>query len=232
LKFVREELSRRDISPGEKLVHIADRATYTFRLSPHVAVSRRLMVQLTAPPQLFRGLRDLVVRKATLEDLQPLATIDDTDAALVRARFARADLAFVGESEGEVLCHTWFHRGPSPFEEDREVAAAWALDGSTFWSYNGAATVEARSSGVFVKVFQVALRELFLEHGASRVQGFILDTNRISLLMHERMGFAVLGSFSTVALPGVRWHRWAGDGTVRQWLEPRTGGDPLWLPPR
>jgi hypothetical protein len=232
LKFVREELARRDISPGEKLVHVADRATRALRIEPHVTVSRRLLVQLTTPPQLFRGLRDLVVRRGTLEDLRPLATIDDTDPDLVRARFARGDFAYVGESDGELLCHTWFHRGPSPFEEDRTAAAAWALDGSSFWSYNGAAAVAARSSGVFVKVFQVSLREIFLEHGASRVLGFILDQNRQSLIMHERMGFTVLGAFSTVAVPGVRWHRWAGDGTARHWLAPRPGGEPLWLPPR
>ena len=231
LQFVRDELRRDDASLGEKLLHVADRASRALRLAPHVSVNRRIFVQIEKPPAVTRGLRDLVIRHGTLADLEPLATIDDTDRALVRDRFARGDLAYVGELDGAILCHTWFHRGPTPFEEDREHAAAWGLDADTYWSYNGAATTAARSSGVFVKMFQIALQELFGTYAAVQVQGFIRDDNQQSLIMHDRLGFSAPGALSTVVLPFARWHRWEGGGSTRQWITRGANGEIVWLPP-
>lgn len=229
LATLRGELLRDDASPGEKALHVAERVTA--RLRPHVAVSRRLVFELTSPPTVNRNLRDLIVRRGREEDLAPLAGIDDTAPSLVRERFARGDLAYVAALDDEILSHTWFHRGPTPFSEDRIHCADWALEPSMFWSYNGAATPEARSSGIFVKMFQTALRELFVEHGATRVQGFIRDSNTQSVMMHERMGWTRLGVISTVAVPGWKWLRWDGSGVTRQWLVPRASEFALRMPP-
>jgi hypothetical protein len=230
LRNLSDEL-RRDAPLAERLVHVGDRLTNALHLAPHVRVSRRIVFEITAAPPQFRGMRDLVVRRGDARDLRALATIDDTDPELVLERFARGDFAYVGQLGDAILCHTWFHRGPQPFSEDRYACADWALDADTFWSYNGAAAATARSSGVFVKLFQQALRELFTDHGAKRVQGFIHDTNRPSITLHERMGFQRLGTLSTVALPGVKLLRWEGDGITRHFLARRDGDFALHLPP-
>jgi L-amino acid N-acyltransferase YncA len=91
--------------------------------------------------------------------------------------------------------------------------------------------VDARASGVFVKLFQEALRDVFEVQGAKRVQGFIRDTNDRSLTMHERMGFSTLGAMVTVAVGGVKWLHWRGGGRTRQWLLPRNSVRALSLPP-
>lgn len=225
------ELRRSDNGPADKLLRIGQRGVGALGLGDNVRVTRRVIVELATPPKQFRGLRDLVVRRGSAADLDALATIDDTDPALVRARLARGDLAYVGELAGRVLCHTWFHRGPTSFDEDRAAAALWELDASTAWSFNGAACTDARTSGVFVKLFQTALGEMFEVHGMRRVQGYIHDTNHGSLAMHKRMGFTFLGTLVAVAVPGVKWLRWDGAGSTRQWVVRRAGDLALAFPP-
>jgi hypothetical protein len=216
-------------SRADALVRLADRGLAAAGLSAHASVARCAVVELTKPPARRRGLADLVVRRATRGDLEHLCAVDATDPALVLARFERGDLAYLGLLDDYVLCHTWFHRGPTPFDEDRATFASWALDASTFWSYHGVARPEARSSGVFVKLFQAALRETFEVHGGARVRGFIHRSNAASLAMHAHLGFAVVEDVTAVGAGGVKWVRWERGGRVRHWIVGRKGD--LALPP-
>ncbi len=225
------ELSRDGSSLGDKLIRIANRGTHTLGIYPRVSVQRLMIVELAAPPKPFRGMRDVIVRRATEQDLDVLCSIDDGDPARVRGWLARGDLAYVAELDGEVVCHTWFHPGPTPFEGDRTLCADWAIEAGTFWSFKGASRADVRESGLFVKLFQEALREVFEVHGAKRVQGFIDHTNHPSLIMHERLGFTIPGSFLAVAVGGMKWLRWEGGGRTRQWLLPRASSKALPLPP-
>jgi hypothetical protein len=236
---LRDELARTDNPKADKLLRIAQRGVGSLGLAPAVSVTRRMIVHLDQPPKAFRGMRDLVVRRGgdSAPDIAALASIDATPEPLVRARLARGDLAYVaqlGDDGANILGHTWFHGGPTPFDEDQQSCARWALDPATFWSFNGAARLDARASGVFVKLFQNALREMFEVHGARAIQGFIHDTNHASLTMHERMGWRVLGSIVCVAVPGAKWLRWDGaapDHARRQWLVRRDSDLALSLPP-
>jgi hypothetical protein len=230
---LRDELARTDNRPIDKVLRIAQRGVGSFGLAPAISVTRRMIVELDQPPKAFRGMRDLVVRRGSERagDVAALAAIDDTPQPLVRARLARGDLAYVAQLGDDLLGHTWFHGGPTPFDEDQRSCARWALPAATFWSFNGAARIDARSSGVFVKLFQNALREMFEVHGARAIQGFIHDTNHASLTMHERMGWRVLGSIVAVAVPGAKWLRWDGGGTTKQWLVRRDSPLALSLPP-
>jgi len=226
-----EELRRSDNTPGDKVLRIVQRGLVTLRLTPRVEVNRCVLVELTAPPPATRGFADLVVRRAEESELDAVCAIDAADPALVRRRFAQGDLGFVGQLDDELVCHTWFHRGPTPFEEDRSTFTLWGVDASTFWSFHGVARKEFRSSGLFAKLFQVALRQLFQEHGAKRVQGCIHHVNDASRAMHTRLGFTVPGMVTTVALPSHKWVRWDGQGRTRSWLVERDGDFTLSIPP-
>lgn len=231
LENAARDLVRDDLPPGERALRLADRLVRTAHLDPRFTVGRRLVFELTTPPPPFRGLRDLVVRRAGPADADALGTVDGTPFALVRERLDRGDHAWVGQLGDRVLAKTWFQRGPAPFDESYVVGVSWALTPTTFWSYNGAATPEARATGVFVKLFAHALRELFEAHGAQRVIGWIRDTNQPSIALHERMGWKRLGALVTVALPAVKWLRWEGVGGPRQWLVPRSRPLALSIPP-
>jgi hypothetical protein len=228
---IRAELARTDVTTSDKLLLVTQRTLDVTGLEPRVAVSRRVIVEIRSPPKPFRGMRDLVVRRGTVRDLDALTTIDDTPPQLVRDRLARGELAYVGEVDGDILCHTWFHPGPLPFDEDRSSCTSWGLDDDTYWSFNGASRADARASGVFVKLFQEALRDVFEVHGAKRVQGFILARNRQSLIMHERLGFTILGSLFTAAVGPLKWLQWTAGSTRRQWLLGRHEPEPLSFPP-
>jgi hypothetical protein len=138
---------------------------------------------------------------------------------LLEARLARGDLIYLGQLDEQVVCATCFHRGPTPFDEERAIFARWALeDDATFWSYDAMAPVPMRALGVVAKLFEVALNEIFEMHGARQVRGFIYDWNQLSLLLHQRMGFSVIATMTAVGLPGVKWLRWESDGRSRQWV--------------
>jgi hypothetical protein len=189
------------------------------------------VVELTTPPRATRGFADLVVRRAAENELDAVCAIDAADPALVRERFAQGDLGYVGQLDAELLCHTWFHRGPTPFAEDRSTFALWGVDASTFWSYHGVARKDVRTSGLFAKLFQVALRELFQDHGAKRVLGCIHHVNDASRAMHTRLGFTVPGTVTTVAFPTHKWVHWDGPPRARSWLVERNGNFTLSIPP-
>src|SRR5512144_2253135 len=231
---LRGELRRTDLSRRDRAVWISERALKTWSLWPVVAVGREAVYELVAPPATFRGLRDLSVRRATPGDVDAMAALvpeDPTDPALIRARLGAGDAAFVGELEGRMLAHGWFHPGPEPFHEDAELYGSYAIDEGTWWSYHAVAAPEARSSGVFIKVFQTALRSLFLESGAARVLGGVKTTNRPSLAMHERLGFRSLGTLESLLVPGLRWVRWTGAGGTRHWVRSRATSPLLSFPP-
>jgi RimJ/RimL family protein N-acetyltransferase len=225
------ELRRPGSSRGDRLIHIAGRSLHALGIAPRVDVDRRLIVELSAPPKPPRGFADLIVRRGVEGDIAGLCSIAGDDPAKLARRFARGDLVYVGQLGEQLICHTWFHSGPTPFDEERLGCADWALDATTFWSFDAMTRPEFRATGVFVKMFQLALREVFEVHGAHRVQGFIFQTNHASLAMHARLGFAVIGTVTTVALPGVKWLRWKGSGRTRQWLLRRGGDFALQLPP-
>jgi hypothetical protein len=131
-------------------------------------------------------------------------------------------MVYLGQLDNDVICHTCFHRGPTPFEEERAILAPWALeDASTFWSYDASARLEIRSTGVVAKLLQLALREIFDVHGGRRVRGFIHDRNHPSLILHERMGFTTIGVVTAVGLSRLKWVRWESGGRIRRWLLPR-----------
>lgn len=234
-----EELRRPGVTTGDRLFRLTQRTLRSTGLAPHVDVNRCVIVDLTAPPKVARGLSDLVVRRGEERDVPAFCAIDATPHELARARLARGDIVYVGQLDGELVAHTWFHHGPTPFEEERRLFAVWQLDASTFWSYHGVALPEYRTSGVFAKLFQIGLRELFEKEGAKHVQGFIHHWNEPSIAMHLRLGFVVIGTVTAVVLPTHKWVRWeSADGArdrapraVRQWLLRRGSDFALSFPP-
>lgn len=217
LSGVWEEL-RRDNSAAAKVFRLAQRGTHATGIAPAVSVERCVMVEIGKPPPLLKGLRDLVVRRGDERDLDGIAAVNHADPALIRARLSRGDMVWLGQIGDRIVCHTWFHAGPSPFDEERRLFALWALDETTFWSYDAVSLPEARSTGVFVKVIQTGLRDVFERLGARRVRGFIHDTNQPSLVTHRRMGFTTIGTVTAVAMLGLKAIRWESGGTRRQWV--------------
>ena len=213
---------KRESSATDKLFRLAQKTVRTLGLDPAVSIERCMLVELQRTPTTTRGLSDLVIRRATDGDIPALVKLDNRDAALFRTRFDRGDLVYLGQLDQDVVCATCFHRGPTPFDEERARIAVWRVgDASTFWSYDAMAPVEMRSAGVVAKLFQVALREIFEVHGGQLVRGFIHDWNHPSLMLHQRLGFATSGRATAVAFPGFKWLRWESDGRTRQWLLPR-----------
>ena len=213
LEVLLQQLRRADFSPADKLVLFTQRALSGVGLDEHITVARQLAYELLTPPKVMRGLRDLVVRQGDMGDLDGLCAVEKTDPLRVRERFDRGDVVFIGQLGGQLLCHVWFHRGPHPFDEDQRIYASWELTHENFWSYAAAATQEAKASGVFVKVFQTALQDLFLNQGAQRVQCLVRHTNDRSVLLHERLGFRRVGTITGVLVPGLKWLHW--DGALR-----------------
>jgi hypothetical protein len=227
----REELARTDIDGTARALHIAELSLKATGVSRTIAVGHERLFELTVAPKQFRGLRDLTVRVAGPADLPALAALAETPPALIRNRFACGDLAYVGELDGRMLVHTWFHRGPEPFGEDVPMFPRWALAADTFWSYHAFTLPEARTSGVFVKVFQTALHDLLTVHGAARVRCLVKASNAASTKLHERTGFRLLGSVISFGVAGARLLSWRGDGGPRRWLQRRDGSSVLTLPP-
>jgi len=225
LDRLRTELRRTDLSRLDRMVSISESALKASSLWPWVAVAREALYELSSPPVAFRGLRDLTVRRATPDDTDRMAAMvpdDPTDPELIRSRFAAGDAVFVGELEGRLLAHSWFHPGPAPFREDIQLYGSFAIDVGAWWSYHAVAVEEARSSGLFIKVFQTGLRSLFVDGGAKRVLCGVKTTNLASVAMHERLGFRRLATLEAVLVPGLRWLRWSGDGGARHWVRPRS----------
>jgi hypothetical protein len=205
--------------PMERLFRVVQKSTHALGLSPSVSVERAVVVEAAQPPRATRALSDLAIRHAGEADLTSVAGLDDRPLALLRSRIKGGDLIYLGELDGQVVCATCFHAGPRPFDEEQAIFARWSLeDASSYWSYDAMAPMEMRTLGVVAKLFEVALAEVFGRYGARRVRGFIHDWNRPSLLLHERMGFTVIGRVTGVGFPGVKWLRWESGGTARQWL--------------
>ena len=76
-------------------------------------------------------------------DLDSVAGISETPPDLMRSRVTSGDRAYVGVLGGKIVCKTWFHQGPAPFEEDRDALVSWTIEPSAFWSYDGAAAPDA-----------------------------------------------------------------------------------------
>jgi hypothetical protein len=193
------------------------------RLWPAVSIHHERFYELTSAPKQFRGLRDLQIRLGGPADTTALAALDATPPHRVAERFARGNLAYVCELDGRMLAHSWFHRGPAPFEEDSPLLPRFDVPADAFWSYNAYTLPEARTSGVFVKMFQTALRDLFVDRGATRVRCRVKIANVPSVALHERFGFAPLGNLIALSVPGARLLSWQGSGRDRRWIEPRRG---------
>jgi hypothetical protein len=227
----RRELGRTDIDRTARALHIAELSLKAARVGPLIALGHQRLYELTAAPKRFRGLRDLAVRVAGLDDLSALAGLTGASPTRIRERLARGDLAYVGELEGRMLAHSWFHRGPEPFCEDLPLFPRWAIPADTFWSYHAYTLPEARTSGVFVKVFQIALHELLTTRGAARVRCLVKVSNRASVQLHERMGFHRLGTVVAFCVPGARLVSWHDGDGARRWVQRRGDTAVLPLPP-
>jgi hypothetical protein len=228
---LRDELARVDLDRTTRALHIAGLSLVAARLWPAVSVHHERFYELTCAPKQFRGLRDLCVRLATPDDAPTLTALDATPPALVAERFARGNLAYVCELDGRMLAHAWFHRGPRPFDEDTPLFPRWDVPADAYWSFNAYTIPEARTSGVFVKMFQTALRDLLLDRGAARVRCRVKVANLPSVALHERLGFVQLGTLIALTLPGARLLSWRGGGQVRRWIERRNGGTVMTFPP-
>ena len=231
LARLRSELARRDLPFPDQAINVVEMSLKAMHLWPKVLVGREVFYELRCPPPEFRGLRDLTARRGTPADADAICAVDATDPALVAGRFAQGDLVFLGELDGRILAHVWFHRGPTPFVEDEPEYPSWDVPAASYWSYHAISVPEARASGVFVKVFQLGLRALFLEHGADLVRCRVKSTNLASIALHERMGFRRLGTlsvFSIAGLCGLHWDGAAGPRWFQQRLRP---GRILELPP-
>ena len=231
LDRLRDQLARDDIDVTSRALHIAERTLISMRLWPRVSVSYERFYELTAAPRQFRGLRDLRIRLGTHDDTPAITALDGTPGWRIAERFVRGDLAYVGEHDGRLLAHSWFHRGPEPFDEDRPSLPRWDVPADAFWSYNAFTVPEARASGVFVKLFQTALRELIVDRGAARVRCRVKAANAASISLHVRFGFAPLGTLIALSVPGARVLSWEGSGRTRLWIEPRDTTAVMALPP-
>lgn len=231
LDRLRDELARPDLDRTGRALHVADLSLWAARLSPAIAVGHERFYELTSAPKQFRGLRDLRVRLAGPGDAAALTALDATPPRLVAERFARGNLAYIGELDGRILAHSWFHRGPAPFDEDAPMFPRWDVPADAYWSYHAYTLPEARTSGVFVKLFQTALRELMLDRGAARVRCRVKVANAASVMLHERFGFEQLGTLIALVVPGARLLSWQGGGRVRSWVERRTSASVMALPP-
>jgi acetyltransferase (GNAT) family protein len=235
LDRLRSELSRDDLDRTGRALHVAGLSLTAARLWPALAVAHERFYELTAAPKQFRGLRDLHVRLAAPGDAGGLSALDGTEPWRFEDRLARGDLGYVAEADGRLLAHSWFHRGPAPFDEDAPLFPRWDVPADAFWSYNAFTLPEARASGVFVKLFQTALRELLVDRGAARVRCRVKVANTPSVALHERFGFAPLGTLIAVAVPGARllwWQAPSGDRRLdRRWLERRDSAPIMTLPP-
>jgi GNAT superfamily N-acetyltransferase len=231
LDRLRSELARDDIDRTTRALRVAELSLVSARLSSVIAVGHERFYELTTAPRQFRGLRDLEVRIAGPADAAALSAMDDTPTWRFTERFARGDLAYIGELDGRVLAQSWFHRGPAPFDEDAPVLPRWDVPADAFWSYHAYTLPEARTSGVFVKLFQTALRDLLLERGAVRVRCRVKAANAPSVALHERLGFVVIGTLSALSVPGARLLSWHGAGVARRWIERRSEAIVMALPP-
>lgn len=231
LDRLRDELRRSDLDRTGRALHMAELSLIAARLWPAVSIGHDRFYELTTAPKLFRGLRDLRVRIAGPDDAAALAALDATPPRLIADRFARGDLAYVGELDGRMLAHSWFHRGPEPFIEDAPDFPRWDIPADTYWSYHAFTLPEARTSGVFVKLFQTALRELLVDRGAARVRCRVKIANAPSVMLHQRFGFEVLGTLVALLVPGARVLLWRGRGGARRWIERRTADAVMAFPP-
>lgn len=229
LTTLRKLLGDPHLARDEKALSLA---SALLRRSEHLGLTRQTFFELTAPPAVFRGLRDLIVRRGTDADVAAIAAVRGCPEATVRRRLAAGDHVFVGDLEGRVLAHIWLHAGPSPFREDEGHLARWQLAKDTLWSFDAATSEEARASGVFVKVFQTALREALTTLGAARVQSMANVLNHGSIAMHERLGFQRLGTLTVARLGPIAALRWDGDAPPRtRTMLRRSGRFALRVPP-
>jgi hypothetical protein len=231
LDRLRAQLARDDLDATSRALHIAERTLIAMGLWPTVSIGHERFYELTAAPRQFRGLRDLRIRPGTPDDAAAITALDGTPGWRIAERFARGDLVYVGEHDGRLLAHSWFHRGPDPFNEDHPLLPRWEVPADAFWSYNAFTLPEARASGVFVKLFQTALRELMVDRGAARVRCRVKAANAASISLHERFGFAPLGTLIALSVPGARVLSWEGSGRARRWIEPRSAAPVMSLPP-
>lgn len=231
LDRLRDQLVREDLNAASRALHIAERSLMAAGLWPSVSVSHERFFELTSAPRQFRGLRDLRIRPGTRDDAAAMTALDGTPGWRIAERFARGDLVYLGEHDGRLLAHSWFHRGPDPFDEDRPMLPRWEVPADAFWSYNAFTLPAARASGVFVKLFQSALRELMVDRGAARVRCRVKAANAASISLHERFGFAPLGRLIALSVAGARVLAWEGSGLTRRWIEPRDTSAVMALPP-
>jgi GNAT superfamily N-acetyltransferase len=231
LDRLRSELARDDLDRTSRALHIAGLSLASAGLGPALSIAHERFYELTGAPKQFRGLRDLLIRPAAPGDAPALSALDGTERWRFEDRLARGDLGYVGEHDGRLLAHSWFHRGPDPFDEDTPLFPRWDVPADAYWSYNAFTLPEARASGVFVKLFQTALRELLVDRGATRVRCRVKVANAASVALHERFGFAALGTLVVVAVPGARLLVWQGPGGMRRWIERRGSASVMRFPP-
>ena len=231
LDRLRSELARPDLDRIGRALHVAGLSLTAAGLAPTIAIAHERFYELRAAPKQFRGLRDLRIRLAGPDDAAGLSVLDGTPRWRFEGRLARGDLGYVGEHDGRLLAHSWFHRGPEPFDEDAPLLPRWDVPADAFWSYNAFTLPEARATGVFVKLFQSALRELMIDRGATRVRCRVKVANAPSVALHERFGFEPLGTLMALTVPGARLLSWQGRGPPRRWVERRHTAGVMTFPP-
>ena len=231
LDRLRDRLIREELDRTGRALRITELVLDRARLTAMLAVGHSRFYQLTAPPKQFRGLRDLVVRTAGPADATALTALSAAPPALIAERFARGDLAFVAEHAGRMLAHVWFHRGPAPFAEDAPVFPRWVVPSDAYWCYHAYTLPDARTSGVFVKLFQIALHTVLAERDATRVICRVKESNAPSVHLHERLGFDHLGTLISIVMPGVRLLTWQSPGGTRRWVQRRGSAAVMTFPP-
>ncbi len=229
LETLRAQFTRPDISPADKAGFVAHRPLQISRAWPTFRLPRHALLELSEAPRAFRGRRDLVIRRGDPTDARALCTLNGSTVREVLTRFERGDLVFIGELDGRLLCHAWFHPGPAPFPDDE---APWALEAGTFWSFDREADPEVAGSGVFPQVYQTGLRTLFANHGARRVWSAVCPAHAEAMRLHERLGFRRIGTITSFVV--ARWSlvRWSGRGMTAHWFARRGVGPVVALPVR
>jgi len=81
-----------------------------------------------------------------------MTALDGTPGWRIAERFVRGDLAYVGEHDGRLLAHSWFHRAPSRSTRTGRVLPRWDVPADAFWSYNAFTCPRRARRGWFVKL--------------------------------------------------------------------------------
>lgn len=166
-------------------------------------------------------------RVAGIGDVPALASVGQAPADDIRARLENGDRAYLASDDGVPIGYLWFRS-----ERWREDDTEFVLRDDERWAYDSYVAPSHRGRRIAPAVTVHAMADLHRE-GVRRVLSVIDHLNEASRRASARYGGHPLGSFVTVAVPGlVLVHeRSAPDGGGGAWSLHRRPGPIVRTPP-